>query len=86
MIQDVPVVLSRLDRLRARGQMVKPFTVSFRLPAVQVRVRCVAQFLALREAGALPSDIDQTIRNLYWCAPHKSCSKGRHMYLVRLEP
>ena len=36
--------------------------------AVQVRARCVAQFLALRAAGALPHDTDQTIRNLYWCA------------------
>lgn len=45
------------------------FAVSSGLPAVQVRARCVAQFLALREAGALPPDIDQTIRNLYWCAP-----------------
>ena len=43
-------------------------TVSNRLPAEQVRAQCVAQFLALRAAGALPPDIDQTIRNLYWCA------------------
>ena len=35
---------------------------------MQVRARCIAQFLALRAAGALPPDIDQMIRNLYWCA------------------
>ncbi|KAK9842222.1 hypothetical protein WJX81_001215 [Elliptochloris bilobata] len=34
-------------------------------PASSVRLRCVAQFQALRVAGALPPDIDQTIRNLY---------------------
>jgi len=35
---------------------------------LQVRERCVAQFLALHAAGLLPRGINQTIQNLYWCA------------------
>ena len=68
-----------LDWPRAMQQRVECCAVSSGLPAVQVRARCVAQFLALREAGALPPDIDQTIRNLYWYAPRASCSVGRCM-------
>ena len=35
----------------------------------------MAQFLALRAAGALPHDTDQTIRNLYWCATKSARDK-----------